>query len=448
MKDRSFDLVIVGGGITGCALTFMMARYSGIKSIAVLEKYGSLAPLNSSARSNSQTLHCGDIETNYTLEKAKQVKHTANMIVHYKNLAEHNDFLYKFPKMILAVGEEECERLEKRHETFKEAFPYMELWDAEKIAEVEPNVATKEGKPRPEKILASGCTDEYSAVNYGNLSKSFIKEARKHNKHICINLSTEVQRIEKHDDHYELYTPQGTFFAKFVVVSAGAHSLLLANQLGYGMDLSILPMAGSFYYVPKMLNGKVYTMQNDKLPFAAIHGDPDLVEPNKTRLGPTALAIPKLERYTGGTYWDFWRSLKLDSKVLSVFWKLMKDSTIRNYIFRNFLFEIPKLRERLFAKDAQKILPDLTPDQVHYAEGIGGVRPQVINKTTRELQLGEASIVPEKDNLIFNMTPSPGATTCLGNAYRDAKIIAERLNIELNRDKIIEELLGGEDLKS
>jgi len=446
MKNRSFDLVIVGGGITGCALTFMMSRYSNIKSIAVLEKYGSLAPLNSSARSNSQTLHCGDIETNYTLEKAKQVKHTANMIVHYKNLVEHNDFLFKFPKMILAVGAEECKRLEQRHEEFKEAFPYMELWDAKKIAEVEPKVATKNGRPRPEKILASGCTDEYCAVNFGNLSKSFIQEARKGNCEISVNLSTEVETIEKFDDHYELTTPQGTFHAKFVVVSAGAHSLLLANQLGYGLDLSILPMAGSFYYVPKMLNGKVYTMQNDKLPFAAIHGDPDLVEPNKTRLGPTALAIPKLERYTGGTYWDFWKSLKLDTKVIKVFWDLMRDSTIRNYIFRNFLFEIPKLRERLFAKDAQKILPDITPEMVSYAEGIGGVRPQVINKTTQQLQLGEASIVPEKDRLIFNMTPSPGATTCLGNAYRDAKIISERLGIELNRQKIIDELLGGEDL--
>ena len=448
MKNRTFDLIIVGGGITGCALTFLMSRYSQIKSIAVLEKYGSLAPLNSSARSNSQTLHCGDIETNYTLEKAKQVKHTANMIVHYKNLVEHNDFLFKFPKMILAVGEEECQRLAERHETFKEAFPYMELWDAKKIAEVEPKVATKNGRPRPEKILASGCTDEYCAVNYGNLSKSFIQEARKGNCEISINLSSEVKNIKKYDDHYELTTPQGTFMAKFVVVSAGAHSLLLANQLGYGLDLSILPMAGSFYYVPKMLNGKVYTLQNDKLPFAAIHGDPDLVEPNKTRLGPTALAIPKLERYTGGTYWDFWKSLKLDTKVLKVFWDLMRDSTIRNYIFRNFLFEVPKLRERLFAKDAQKILPDVTPEMVSYAEGIGGVRPQVINKTTKELQLGEASIVPDNDCLIFNMTPSPGATTCLGNAYRDAKIICDRLGIELDQQKIIDELLGGEDLAS
>lgn len=446
MKNRVFDVVIVGGGISGCALTYMLSRYTDVKKVAMLEKYGSLAPLNSSARSNSQTLHCGDIETNYTLEKAKVVKQQASMIEYFAQQVEKNDFLYKFPKMILAVGDDECERLEKRHHEFAEAFPYMELWDADKIAEVEPAVTMKDGERRPERILASGCTDEYSAVNYGNMSKALINQARKTNTEIQVSLSTEVQKISKVEDGYELNTSQGTFFADFVVVSAGGHSLLLANQLGHGMDMSILPMAGSFYYVPKILNGKVYTMQNDKLPFAALHGDPDLVELSKTRLGPTALVLPKLERYTGGTYLDFWRSLKLDRKVIKVFWDLMKDSTIRNYILRNFAFEIPWLRKRLFAKDAQKIIPDLKPEDLEYASGIGGLRPQVIDKTTMQLKLGEASIVPENERLIFNMTPSPGATTCLGNAYRDAQIICERLNIQMHKQQAIDELLDGKDL--
>lgn len=450
MLNRTFDVIIVGGGITGTALAYVLSKYSDVKKICILEKYGSIAALNSNARSNSQTLHCGDIETNYTLEKAVQVKRTANMLVEYAKQVEKNDFLFKFPKMILAVGDDECDRLERRHQEFSEAFPYMELWDAEKIAEVEPKVALKNGQPRPEKILASGCVDEYSAVDYGKLSRSFIESARKTGKEIHVSLSTEVERILKVEDEtdfeYECQTPQGTFASKFVVVSAGAHSLLLANQLGYGMDMSILPMAGSFYFVPEMLNGKVYTMQNDKLPFAALHGDPDLTEPSKTRLGPTALVLPKLERYTGGTYLDFWKSLKLDGKVLKVLWNLFKDGTIRNYILRNFMLEVPWLNKKLFVKDAQKIIPDLATDDLTYADGYGGVRPQVIDKTNRVLKLGEASIVADKDNLIFNMTPSPGATTCLGNAYRDAKVLCERLNIPLHQEAFVNDLLNGEDL--
>ena len=56
-------------------------------------------------------------------------------------------------------------------------------------------------------------------------------------------------------------------------------------------------------------------VQHPKLPFAALHGDPDILADGCTRFGPTALVLPKLERYTGGTYLDFWQTLQFDGKV-------------------------------------------------------------------------------------------------------------------------------------
>lgn len=56
-----------------------LAKYTDIKSIALVEKYEKLSKLNSAGTSNSQAIHCGDIETNYTLEKARKVK-AADMI--------------------------------------------------------------------------------------------------------------------------------------------------------------------------------------------------------------------------------------------------------------------------------------------------------------------------------------------------------------------------------
>ena len=89
-----YDVVIIGGGISGAALLFELARYTDLKKIALVEKYDSIASLNSHARNNSQTLHCGDIETNYTLEKAVQVKKTADMILHYAKHFESKNRLY------------------------------------------------------------------------------------------------------------------------------------------------------------------------------------------------------------------------------------------------------------------------------------------------------------------------------------------------------------------
>ncbi len=57
--------------------------------------------------------------------------------------------------------------------------------------------------------------------------------------------------------------------------------------------------------------------------------------------------------------------------------------------------------------------------------------------------LGEASINTKK-GIIFNMTPSPGATSCLGNALRDVKEICAFLGSTFYEDKFNEELVDKE----
>jgi malate dehydrogenase (quinone) len=224
-------------------------------------------------------------------------------------------------------------------------------------------------------------------------------------------------------------------------VNAGAHSLLMAQQMGFGLEYSCLPVAGSFYFTPDLLKGKVYTVQNDKLPFAAIHGDPDVRAPGKTRFGPTALLLPLLERYKPESFWEFLKVLRLDWSVLAVLWQLFRIADIRNYIFKNLLFEVPWLRRYLFLADARKIVPAMTLADLSFAEGYGGVRPQLINKLERKLMLGEASIRP-LPGLVFNVTPSPGGTCCLGNAAIDVAAIAERLGCQFDRARLEQELYG------
>jgi malate dehydrogenase (quinone) len=229
--------------------------------------------------------------------------------------------------------------------------------------------------------------------------------------------------------------------ARHVVVNAGAHSLLMAQRMGFGLEYSCLPVAGSFYFTPDLLRGKVYTVQNDKLPFAAIHGDPDVRAPGKTRFGPTALLLPLLERYKPASFWEFLQVLRLDWAVLAVFWQLLRIADIRNYILKNLLFEVPWLRRRLFLADARKIVPGMQLDDLRFAEGYGGVRPQLIDKANRKLMLGEASIAA-MPGLVFNVTPSPGGTCCLGNALRDLEAIAARLGCAFDRQRLVRELYG------
>jgi len=431
MTKNHYDVLVVGGGISGAALFYELAKYTDVKRIALVEKYDRLAKLNSAGTSNSQTIHCGDIETNYTLEKAKKVKETASMISKYCVAHGHDGkFLFAHQKMAIGVGDTEVAYMQKRYEEFKELYPYLEVFDKEKLSRIEPKlIYDAEGKERPDNVIGVGVEGgEFSTVDFGQMSESLVHEAQKiEGKVADVFLNAQVTNITKLGDMHVVMTKDHTFTADFVVVNAGAHSLYLAHEMGYGLDFACLPVGGSFYMTKKkMLNGKVYMVQHPKLPFAALHGDPDILADGCTRFGPTALVMPKLERYTGGTYLDFWQTLQFDGKVAKVFYDLMKDSDIRNYILRNVLFELPKFGKELFIKDARKIVPSLQLDDLEYAEHFGGVRPQVINKTEKKLMLGEASINPGS-GIIFNMTPSPGATSCLGNARRDVRIVCEYL---------------------
>lgn len=452
MNDKHYEVVVVGGGISGAALFFELAKYSDVNSICLLEKYEDLATLNSKGTSNSQTIHVGDIETNYTLDKAKITKRTAKMIEKFNLMYGLEDkIMFKHQKMAMGVGEKEVEFIKNRYESFKTLFPYLELYTKEDLKELEPKLvwADKEQTiERPEPIIAMGAKNEYTTVDFGAMTKELVKAGQNANpeKTTDVFFNSEVEDIAKEGNGYKLTTVNGTTFtADFVVVNAGAHSLFLAHKMGYGKHMGSLSMAGSFYITSgHFLNGKVYMVQNDKLPFAALHGDPDILEGGKTRFGPTALALLVLERYKGGkSFFQCLKTMNFDGNILKIFWDLLKDSDIRNYVLKNFLFEVPGINKGLFVKDARKIVPSLTTDDLEYAKGFGGVRPQVLDKNEQKLMLGEASL-SEGNGIIFNMTPSPGATSCLGNAERDIKVVCDYLGKKFYQDEFLKDFTDPE----
>ncbi len=441
--SRTADLVIVGGGISGTALLFAAARYSTIGRILLIEKYPGLAQVNSAATHNSQTLHCGDIETNYTLAKALKVKRAAALVENYATqIAPDETLLHRYSKMVLGVGPEECARLRARFAEFGPHYPALRLFEKADIARLEPNVVMAQGGMRPEELVACGAENEYSAANFSTLAASFANQARGANKNVELLLNTRVTRVRAAGSAFEVDTDAGVVAAGSVVVSAGGHSLLLAQQMGHGQEFSCLPVAGSFYFAPPVLNGKVYTVQNDKLPFAAIHGDPDLLVPGTTRFGPTALILPELERYHLSTVFDFLRVVRFDMALIKVLWDMFADHDVRRYILKNMLFEIPLIRRHLFLRDARKIVPSLQARDLRFARRVGGLRPQLIDRNTRRLLMGEAKI-NTGTGVIFNMTPSPGATSCLDNAEQDLRSAAQHLGASFDRARFRAELEEG-----
>ena len=419
-----YEVLIVGGGVVGTALLYTLSKYTDIESIGLIEKYSGLGLVNSASTKNSQTLHFGDIETNYTFEKAKSVKRMADMVRMYlerEKLSENNPKIFsKYSKMVLAVGKNQVDDLSKRFATFSQLFPKLRLIKRDEIGELEPRVV--EGRDPNQEIIALVTEDGYT-VDFKRLCLSFADNAKIENPNINIHLNTRLLGIEKISNQYTLKTDKGNFHAKVIVVAAGGHSLMIAKSLGYGKNLSVLSMAGSFYIAPKVLNGKVYTIQVAKLPFAAIHGDPEVHNENITRFGPTAKPIFLLERHNYSTFLEYWKTFGLGINPVISLIKILFDKVLFMFNVNNFLYDLPFIGKLLFLKQIRKIVPTIKFKELKFARGIGGTRPQIVNNTTRKLEMGEAKLIGDK--IIFNITPSPGASTCLGNAYADTLKIVD-----------------------
>jgi len=93
----------------------------------------------------------------------------------------------------------------------------------------------------------------------------------------------------------------------------------------------------------------------------------------------------------------------------------------------NLVCDVPAVGPRQFLPHVQKVVPSVELDDIEHATGYGGVRPQIVG-----------------DDVIFNITPSPGASTCLKNAMRDTRTLTEFLDCEFDeaafREDTIEQL--------
>ena len=427
-----YEVAIIGAGVSGTALLYSLSNYTNINRIALIEKNPEVALVNSHRTSNSQTLHFGDIETNYTLEKAKKVNKAASLVKNYLLKTDARQEIYsKYHKMVLAIGKEQADQLRNRYVEFQSLFPDLRLIDKQQIEALEPNVLKERGTD--EEVLAL-FTEEGYTIDYQKLAQSFLQQALENsNKNIDLMMGTKVKRITREGDLYYIQTDRETIAAKAVAVTAGAHSLLFAKSLGYGKDYALLSVAGSFYFAPGVLNGKVYTVQLQKLPFAAIHGDPEVHNQSQTRFGPTAKAIPMLERHHYGTIWSYFKTAGLSFDAFMSFFKILSEPVILKYIVTNYIYDIPFIGKRLFIKEVKKIVPSIKLSELKFAKNYGGIRPQVVNIKTKSMDLGEAKILGE--NILFNITPSPGASTCLQNAEDDTERIISFLGEEYRFDK-------------
>lgn len=412
-----YDSIIIGGGVVGAAELFV-ETFTNTERVLLLEKHQHLAALNSNQTQNSQTKHRGDIESNMGIDQALRVKDASTLIVNFLERYNVDRVCEGVRKMLLAVGLKEVQELSLRYQKLKSEYPDIKLISRIDIQEIEPKIV--QGRDSTELIAAIITYDTCGIINYQALAEAFIQTALKSDKDIAVRLNTKVLSINPSDYGYEVVTNNGVFQGRSISVTSGAHSIYFAHQMGYAKNLTVLPIGGDFFLSGKVVDSKVYTMQDPDLPFAAIHADPPYGNRDETRFGPTARLVLVLERRFLKSFFDFIKVLPKTSRGWLGLLRVITNRKRMLYMLKNLLYRVPILGKWFYLNtQVRKIIPSIKYGELRLGRGIGGLRPQVVNIETGELGHDIIEIIGNK--IIFTITPSPGATACLQTAERNVK---------------------------
>ncbi|QQS23089.1 FAD-dependent oxidoreductase [bacterium] len=424
-KKINCDFLIVGAGVTGAAAAYLAAKYTDINHIVIIERYKDAALVNSSHENNAQTLHEGDTETNYSPEKARKVHFAGKLIRSYITKKDVDGLFTTVPGMVIGVGKSECDLLRNRFQAIKEDYPDLREIYGKEISVIEPQVMSGRLKTGPDDIMAL-YTPNRICMNYQLYARELIKDAmavpgKKVEVHWESPLETiiPIKDVNQITTGYRIMTKNGMVIdASTVEFAAGAYSLSYAHKLGLGLRYAMLNVGGNFYKVERDIRGKVYTVQNDSIPFAAFHMDRNLVT-NVVQLGPTTQIILMMIRRDYSTVTDYFHTPLLTTlEGWRAFVRSIRKNNLATYGIKNVLFETPRMGKYLVLREARKIIPDLQIDELELYAGHGGSRPQIIDlDADNPLVMGDKNIIG--DRVILNTTPSPGATVSMRNALRD-----------------------------
>ncbi len=434
-------MAIIGGGVVGSALLYILSNYTSVKKIALIEKRGAVASMNSNSMSNSQTLHFGDVETNYTEKKAIETKNAAKLMLRYiKKHKDAQNAVKRCQKLLLAIGQDEIDYADVWFSSAKHIYKGLKQISSGEIDRLEPNILRHRD---PFEKVSAYVSDTGYMVDFGKIADSFVNNSKSKSKKVKVILNARLDSVRDDDGGYMLYFGERRIKCRSAVFCAGAYGLYFARSLGMAGNLSVIPTGGAFFTSRKVLNGKVYRVQTGKIPFAAVHGDPDINNEHKTRFGPVIYLPLGLERDELQIS-DYARAAGFGPDFISAEVDILLKYKLTGMMLKHLSYQIPIVGKELFLNnEARKIVPSLKYEDLSLEPQYGGISPRVIDLHDKTLSIGEGKII--KDNLIFNLSPSPGASSCLSIAKSDAEHISKAVGEKFYSEKFNSDFRIGAD---
>ncbi|MFZ9054544.1 MAG: L-2-hydroxyglutarate oxidase [Flavobacteriales bacterium] len=402
--QADFDVIIVGGGIVGAATLYQLQQRYPDRKMLLVEKEQGLA--DHQTGNNSGVIHSGLYYPPGSL-KAKNCVEGRRALVRFAQ--EHNIPHDVCGKVVVAVEESELPMLEKIHGIGQQnEIEGLERITADQLREIEPHCKGIDALWVP-------CT---GIIDYRAATAKMVELALAAQPSSALRLGEEVESFERDGDETVVRTNKNRdgFRAKHVVVCGGLQADRLARKDGVDLKERVVGFRGDYYELTDQAKHKVrnliYPVPNPDFPFLGVHFT--RMTDGEIECGPNAVFTFKREGY-GKT--DFDLKDTMEALGYGGTWKLF---------FQNMAFGINEYRrafsKRLFLKTLQRMIPDLTMDDLR--PGRSGVRALLLSQDgdTRD----DFRISYTDRNIHVLNAPSPAATAALAIGDYIANIAEER----------------------
>lgn len=272
------DVIIIGAGVTGCAIARELSRYR--LKVTVLEKASDVC--EGTSKANSGIVHAG-FDANPGTLKAKLNVQGSKMM---EKLSKELDFPFKKNgSLVLCFEEKNISELHKLYEKgIQNGVEQLQILNREQLKELEPNIS--------DNAVAALYAPTGGIVCPFGLTIALAENAAVNG--VEFHLNTCVEKIERTEDGYRLETNQGSFDTKAVVNAAGVYADRFHNMVSRE-KIRILPRKGEYCLMDKAVGGLV-THTVFQLPTAL--GKGVLVTPTvhgNLLVGPTAQEVEDAE---------------------------------------------------------------------------------------------------------------------------------------------------------
>lgn len=235
-----YDVLIIGGGIVGCAIARELTRYQ--LRVALCEKEVEVG--FGATKANSGIIHGGHHAAPDTLKG--RLEWEGNQL--WDALAQELYFGFRrVGELTVALHAEQLPALDKLlHHAAIKGVPGVELWSPERIRRAEPALSPA--------IIAAVYAPTTGVVNPYEACYALAESAVRNG--LVLLTGFPVERLHRYNDGWEVITPSVRLTSRYLINAAGLYADEIAGLAGV-RTFTIQPRKGEEYLLDKRLQGLV-----------------------------------------------------------------------------------------------------------------------------------------------------------------------------------------------